>query len=564
MRPVYTLVPALAALTLPLAAQTTSQRLDGLLADNAFGRSVASIGDIDGDRRDDFMVGADWVDSNSQNSGTVYVYSGATRTLLFSLDGDSIGDFFGFSVAGAGDVDNDGVPDLIVGAYGDEPPTNLDTGAVYVYSGRTQALIWRFEGSGLESRLGYSVGAAGDVNADGYADIIGGAYSDNTAGFSAGQAVVWSGKDGSVIWTFNGAGAGHYLGFGVNGAGDVDKDGFDDLIVGAVGDGANGFLSGTALVYSGRTGAQLWRFDGQGQDLQGASVASAGDVDGDLHDDVIVGAPFADDAGSDVGSARVYSGRTGALLHTLTNGNVPGLLFGYPVAGAGDVDGDGRGDLLVTALLGTVGVTPVTGGVYVFSGATGNLIESLGLGGIADAFGWGLASAGDVDDDGFDEILVGAPFADFTGVQAGSAYVIDLNAIGTPPKAYEYGIACPGSNGKAPHIGHRGRAAIGETLEITLRGTLPNAPVVVNMGLPMNLALDSYGFTGCTLYASNDGFVIVRTSGPLGVLDFDPLLIPNTPSFVGQSFVAQWICLDPAANVAGYAFSNAAEYTFGN
>ena len=564
MRSLLMTVPVFAALSLPLAAQTTFQRLDGLGADNAYGRSVASIGDIDGDQFDDFMVGADWVDSNSQNSGTVYVYSGATRNLMFSIDGDSIGDFFGFSVSGGGDIDGDGVPDLIVGAYGDEPLNNLDTGAVYVFSGRTHAQIYHFPGAGIESRLGYSVGGAGDVNADGYADVIGGAYSDNTAAGAAGQAIVWSGKDGSVLWTFNGLLAGHYLGFGVDGAGDVDRDGFDDVIVGAVGDPANGFLSGTALVYSGRTGSLLWRFDGQGQDLQGASVAGAGDVDGDGHADVIVGAPFADDGGLDFGSARVYSGRTGALLYTLTHGAVPGLLFGYPVAGAGDVDGDGRADLMVTALLGTVGATPVTGGVYVYSGATGGLIQSLGLGGIADAFGWGLASAGDVDRDGFAEILVGAPFADFTGAQAGSAYVIDLNYTGTPPRCYEFGKACPGSNGKLPHIGYRGRPALGETLEITLRGALPNAPVVINLGQVANLPLDPYGFTNCTLYATNDGFVVVRQADPLGLLNFDPLVVPNAPVFIGQSIFAQWICLDPLANPAGYAFSNAMEFAFGN
>ncbi len=563
MRASPLVLPLAAALAVSAGAQTTFQRLDGLGADNAFGRGVASIGDIDGDSRDDFAVGADWVDSNGQNSGTVYVYSGQTRNLLFSLDGDSIGDFFGYSVAGAGDVDGDGVPDLIVGAYGDETPLTLDTGSVFVYSGRTQALLWQFRGNGLESRLGYSVGGAGDVNADGYADIIGGAYSDNTGAPAGGQAVVWSGRDGSVLWTFNGSFGGQYLGFSVAGAGDVDADGFADVVVGAVGDPANGFVSGTALVYSGRTGTQIWRFDGQGQDLQGASVAAAGDVDRDGYADLVVGAPFADDGGLDFGSARVYSGQTGALLHTFT-GTFSGLLFGYPVAGAGDLDGDGHADLLSSSILATVGAIPATGAVYAYSGANGALLDTFVGGGIADAFGWGCASAGDVDGDGFAEVLVGAPLADNNGAASGSAYVYDLNRTGTPPRFREYGVACAGSNGHLSRVGHRGRAALTENLEITLRGSLPNTPIVANLGQSANLQLDIFGFTGCTLYASNDGFVLVYLSDAAGMFRLPAFTIPNQPSFLGQSFVAQWISLDAAANPPGYVFSNATEFTFGN
>ncbi|MFO1053786.1 MAG: hypothetical protein U1F36_16340 [Planctomycetota bacterium] len=555
-------LPAVLTLTFPLAAQATSQRFDAPNIGDTLGRAVACVGDVDQDGADDFAVGADQTDATGRDSGAVYVYSGRTRAVLFTLQGDSIGDFFGAAVGGAGDVDADGVPDVVVGAYGDDPPLSLDLGAVYVFSGRTHAQLYKFSGVGIEDRMGYSVAGAGDVNADGFADVIGGAYTSDAAAVDGGQAVVWSGRDGSVLWTFSGTQSTQYLGWSVAGAGDVDRDGFSDVVVGAVGDAAGGVLAGTAIVYSGRTGAEIWRLNGNAADLQGAGVAGAGDVDLDGYDDILVGAPFADDGGVDFGSARLYSGRTGARIYTLVP-VVPYTLFGYPVGAAGDLDGDGHPDMLVGAILSTPGVVPASGGVYVYSGATGSLITALSGEGIADGFGFSEVGC-DVDDDGFNEIVVGAPFADNAGADSGSAYVFDLNNTGTPPRAWDFGKACLGSNGNSPHVGHRGRAALGEVLELNLRGAPPLSPVIVDIGLETNLDISSFGFTGCTFLATADGFVLVRFTDVDGRMDFDPITIPVVPSFVGSDFAVQWICYDPPVNAPGYAFSNATKFRFGN
>ncbi|MGE0144323.1 MAG: integrin alpha [Planctomycetota bacterium] len=552
----------LGLLSAALSAQVTFQRKDGLALGDNFGRAVASVGDLDADGFDDFAVGADLADGNGNDSGAVYVYSGQTRALLFSLQGDSVGDFFGYSVDGAGDVNNDGVPDIVVGAYGDDPPTGLDLGAIYVFSGATQALLYTFVGTNNEDRLGYSVSGAGDVNADGFADVIGGAYTADANGVDSGQAIVWSGRDGSVLWSFAGNGPTQFFGWAVDGAGDVDGDGFSDVIVGSVGDPTGGLLAGTAVVFSGKTGAVLWRFDGQARDLQGAGVAGVGDVDRDGHADLLVGAPFADDGGLDFGAARLYSGRTGALIRSHFPA-LPFSLFGYPVAAAGDVNGDGSPDLLVTAVLGS-GAVPVAGTISVLSGADGSQLALLGGEAIADALGLGAAGACDVDGDGFAEILGGAPFADYSASEAGAAYVFDVNFTGTPPKCVDYGVACVGSNGAAPHVGHIGRPALNETIQFTLRGALPLTNVVMNLGSRTSLALDSFGFTGCTLYASNDGFVVVRNADVDGLVFFDVITVPNNPVFIGQNIAAQWICLDPAANPGGFTFSNGLELTFGN
>src|SRR5690606_28195335 len=134
------------------------------------GRSVAVVGDVDGDGTTDLLVGADGVDGNSTDEGHAFLISGATGLVLRTFVGDSIGDFFGASVAGAGDVDGDGVPDLVIGAYGDDPGDLLDSGSAVVISGATGTVLWKFLGATLEERVGWAVAGAGDVDADGHDD----------------------------------------------------------------------------------------------------------------------------------------------------------------------------------------------------------------------------------------------------------------------------------------------------------------------------------------------------------------------------------------------------------
>ena len=204
------------------------------------------------------------------------------------------------------------------------------------------------------------------MNADGFDDVIIGAFYDDDNGTDAGSARVFSGADGSVLHAFDGDSAGDSFGFAVSGAGDVDGDGFDDVIVGALFGGSNGTKSGSARVFSGVDGSTLYTFDGDSPgDYFGASVSGAGDVNGDGLDDLIVGALVDDNDAVDSGSAKVFSGADGSTLYAW-DGESAGDQFGFSVSDAGDVNGDGFDDLIVGA--GYNNNEQYPGTVSVFSG----------------------------------------------------------------------------------------------------------------------------------------------------------------------------------------------------
>ncbi len=187
--------------------------------------------DVNNDGYDDILVRLVSNDSAGMDAGMVRVYSGMDGSLLHTFLGEAAGDLFGVSVAGAGDVNNDGFGDIIVGAQlNDAGGTNA--GRAYVYSGLDGSLIWTFTGEAAGDTLGHSVSGAGDVNGDGFDDLIVGAWSNDIGGNGAGRAYVFSGKTGAALYTYTGTGDEH-LGIRVSGAGDVNKDGFDDFLIGA-------------------------------------------------------------------------------------------------------------------------------------------------------------------------------------------------------------------------------------------------------------------------------------------------------------------------------------------
>jgi len=174
--------------------------------------------------------------------------------LLYQKDGAAAGDHLGFfSVASAGDVNGDGRADFIVAAPDADPGGLTDAGSAYVYSGMTGALIYKKNGAALSDGLGVSVASAGDVNGDGRADFIVGAYFADPGGLSnAGSAYLYSGATGGLLSQINGAAAGDILGHSVASAGDVNGDGKADFIVGAYGADPGGRSeAGSAYVYAG-------------------------------------------------------------------------------------------------------------------------------------------------------------------------------------------------------------------------------------------------------------------------------------------------------------------------
>jgi hypothetical protein len=316
-----------------------------------------------------------------------------------------------------------------VGAYYANPGGLSNAGSAYVYSGADGTLLYQKDGALADDNFGYSVSTAGDVNGDGRADFMVGAYYADPGGFSAaGSAYVYSGADGTLLYQKDGAAVGDWFGCSVSTAGDVNGDGRSDFIVGADHADPGGFsAAGSAYVYSGADGTLLYQKDGAAVDDRfGCSVSTAGDVNGDSRSDFMVGADHADPGGlSLAGSAYVYSGTTGTVLYTL-NGAAAGDNFGCSVSTTGDVNGDGKSDFIVGAdLTYPAGVGANAGTAYVYSGATGAVLYTRNGAAAGDNFGHSVSTAGDVNGDGKSDFIVGAYFAIpvAVGAEAGAAYV---------------------------------------------------------------------------------------------------------------------------------------------
>lgn len=375
----------------------------------AVGSSVAAAGDVDADGFADVIVGAGGGGPQGEDTRAfAIVYSGRTGTPIYTFS-DGFTEF-GASVAGVGDVNGDGRPDLLIGSprwSGDGGP--LSTGRAYLYSGMDGSLLRTFEGTAATDRFGASVAGAGDVNKDGTPDLIIGAPGADRSGADRGRAEVYSGADGSMLHRFLGFAItdNARTGYAVAGAGDVNDDGYADLIVGAPGSTTGRVdAPGTVFVYSGRTGATLWTFSrGQPRDEFGFSVAGAGDVNGDGHDDIIIGAPSADGGDREPSGGRVvvYSGGDGHLLYEFL-GDRPHANLGASVAPAGDVNGDGRADVLI----GAPAANPQAR-ADVRSGADGSILASYIAAELpmvsADRLGRSVAAAGDVNGDGFTDFI---------------------------------------------------------------------------------------------------------------------------------------------------------------
>jgi hypothetical protein len=472
----------------------TMQRFDDPAnTDNdVFGGSVAGAGDVNGDGYGDVIIGA----YQTANGGSAYLYLGSATglgALLGTTAGtyqrlndpnNASGDFFGFAVAGAGDVNSDGYADVVIGAY----RTTSSRGSAYVYLGSATGLgttagtaagtYKRFNDPAATNTdsFGVSVAGAGDVNGDGYADVLIGAYGTANGGSIRGSAYLYLGSATGVSSTA-GTTAGTYkrfndpanrsydfFGSSVAGAGDVNGDGYADVIIGAYGTGNT--YRGNAYLYlgsatgpsttAGTTAGKYQRLDnpssGTDEEQFGSSVAGAGDVNGDGYADVLVGAFATNNGGSQRGSAYFYAGSAAPLLTTSSavqkdpNTTVTSDNFGYSVAGAGDVNGDGYADVIVGASrAATTDNATATGQgrAYVYLGSATGLgstastrqtLNDPNTAATSDNFGYSVAAAGDVNGDGYADVIIGAAGAattdNATSTTQGRAYLYLGSATG--------------------------------------------------------------------------------------------------------------------------------------
>ena len=313
------------------------------------------------------------------------------------------------------------------------------------------AVLWTSVGDDQDDAIfGASVSVAGDVNGDGYSDVIVGATTFDTPNFNAGKAYVYlggaSGLSTTPVWTSSGDNEDQgWFGTSVASAGDVDNDGYDDIIVGAIFDDGATQHSGKAYVYlggpSGPATSPLWTSHGDDQSLDeyGASVASAGDVNNDGYDDIVVGATQRDLGPSTAyGKAFLYHGGPGGpspAADWMTLGEDIRSHFGNSVASAGDVNNDGYSDVIVGSYsFSTVNVN--AGKAYVYLGGVAGLSTTAVWSSSGDdqamaQYGISVGSAGDVDGDGFDDVIVGAHRFDTVNADAGKAYLY-LGGAGGP------------------------------------------------------------------------------------------------------------------------------------
>jgi len=325
--------------------------IDGGNAHDSFGQSVVGVGDLDNDGTPDVAVGAPSHDVAGSYSGQVRVLSGVDGSDILVIDGLAAGERLGQSLAAPGDVDQDGTDDLLIGAhYATSTTGDAIAGVARVFSGATGAVIWAFEGDAPGDQLGHAVAAAGDVDQDGVPDLAMGAYRHNiAAGSYAGRIRVHSGVDGSLVFAIDGSTPGDWFGWALAGTPDVDGDGRDDIVVGSPYDGTAATNAGSVQVLSGLDGSLIWRRDGTASgDNLGYSVASLGDFDGDGVSDIGAGAPEGGTSLGASGYVMIMSSAGGTLLATLP-GDVAGDRFGASVAGAGDIDMDGTADIVMGA-----------------------------------------------------------------------------------------------------------------------------------------------------------------------------------------------------------------------
>lgn len=449
--------------------------INGFIASQRFGYSVANCGDLNADGYDDMIVGAHITNSST---GRAYIFLGGPvvkTTPDIVLNGEAASNSFGLCVAGAGDVNGDGYGDVIVGASG----YSSNTGRAYIYFGgynMDNIADVVLTGPGIVS-FGYAVSSAGDVNGDGFSDVL---VSGHTYSSNRGRAYLFYGgvmMDNTVDKTFEGLATGGFFAFSLTGAGDVNGDGYSDILIGAY---AMTSFTGTSYLYFGGTSMDTIgdvTFTGEASNSSfGQMTASVGDVNGDGYSDILIGAPlysssrgraylyyggpavdnmadaiftgesstnsfgrglcgagdvngdgFADivigaqSYASSKGKAYLYLGGNSAdnIADAVVNGEATSNFFGFSVAGGGDINGDGYKDFMV----GAYGVNTNKGRVYVYKNShTGTDIADVRmLGSNQSQFGESATTAGDLNADGYDDYIIGAPA--YGGNATGRAYV---------------------------------------------------------------------------------------------------------------------------------------------
>jgi len=367
---------------------TELQRFDGDAANSSMGYHVANVGDVNNDNVTDFMIGG--------TSAASKIISGATKTTLYTLNFDREFD-------GVGDVNNDNHDDVATG--------NQNDLTVSVISGANGLEVLELTAGKAGDLFGYDIAGAGNVNNDNYDDIIVGAPGDDDNGASSGTVYVFSGENGNILHELHGI-AGSSFGLAVSTLRDINNDNHDDFVVGAAGEG-----TGAAYVYSGKDGSLLKKFsDPSYATAFGHKVSEAGDVNNDNIPDIAIG--------TNSNRFYVFSGSNYALLFDHATSSGGSSFGGSPIDSAGDVNGDNHDDIVIGSPKNSSNI----GSIDIISGATGEVLDTVTASASDTFFGFSVAGVGDQNNDGKDDVLVGALYADNNGNNSGSAYLFTIES----------------------------------------------------------------------------------------------------------------------------------------
>ncbi len=461
--------------------------IEGNQASSQFGKALNIAGDINGDGFDDFIIGAHKHDNGETNEGRVYVYFGSPTGFTVTpwiAESDQAAAEFGYSVSSAGDVNGDGFDDVVIGARKYDGGESNE-GRIFVYYGSALGLPstpnWMAEVDQANAYFGSSVASAGDVNRDGYDDIIVGADNYYSADFVSsgasyplfvkeGAAFLFYGSasglsdtvndgiahlsEGDVAWQGR-TGGSHSLysthyGQNVGGAGDVNCDGFDDIVVGAprYSQFSTSGYTGKVWVYHGSAtgprddGFSDWEKRGfQESTSLGSAVNNAGNINGDFNgeyacDDLIIGADSYESVAEDnnEGQVSLYYGSISGLSDTPAwsyESNQANSKLGISAAYAGDINDDGFGDIIMGANRYDNGETDEGQLLIILGSATvPSVLLTREINQTSAYFGGAIAGAGDIDGDGKDDIIVGSTLYDGDITNEGATFIYLSNDPG--------------------------------------------------------------------------------------------------------------------------------------
>ncbi len=436
----------------PILTSTADTQMESNQAGAFFGIGLGAAGDVNGDGYADVIVGARHFDGGTTDSGAAFIYHGSASGIVLpfavQLNGNQTGVLFGNATTTAGDVNGDGYSDVVVSSPF-QVNAGADEGAVFIYYGSSSGITSNNVSELMVNQgvpqFGISASGAGDVNGDGYADVVVGATKQDAMSVVNGTVFVFHGSSNGIENNFASkivtSQSNAAFGIRVSSAGDVNADGYADIIVGARDyDNGNG-AEGAAFVYHGSTGGVSTTVStilnsNQVGSLFGESVSTAGDVNGDGYGDVIVGAIQFTNGQSKEGAAFVYHGSAGGIQPTAVlqfESNQQDADFGRRVDYAGDINGDGYGDVIVGSSFFTNGQNR-EGAAFIYLGSATGLLptihQQLEINQANASFGARVAGAGDVNGDGYADVIVGAFRYSNGDLEEGGAFVYHGGASG--------------------------------------------------------------------------------------------------------------------------------------